>query len=85
MVDHLALSAISAGSGARVYALLVHAGLIQRTFGTDNALGPASRGRPDVTEQARAHGLIVDLPALTIRAARRRTAGSNDGRFCEGT
>lgn len=82
MVSHMALGIETAGSGARVLALLVDARLVRWALGTDHALRPA-RGRcAHELRQARADGLALRFPALGVGAARRRLAWVNVLRGC---
>lgn len=71
VVSDIALGTQSARVGAGVITLLVDARLRQVTLGIDYALGPAVGRHAHVVLQAGAHGLAVDLSALTIGAARR--------------
>ena len=64
VVVHLALGVEAAGTLARIRTLLVDAGEVICAVGGHQALGPAVGRRAEVALDARAHGLVVELPAL---------------------
>ena len=75
MGAHHALRVRATRSWARVDALLADAGLVERTVGGCDALGPAADGRvAKVAGRARARRRIVDGAARGERAARVREA-----------
>lgn len=71
VIDNLANGRYAASPWAGISAFLIRAGPIQRTFRTGDALGSAVRRGTDEIRHARANGLSVHLPALTVRSARR--------------
>lgn len=71
VIDHLTSCSNSACTEAGVYALLIAAGLGQRTLGTGGALRPARRRYTEESGDARAHRLPVVLTAETVGSAGR--------------
>lgn len=70
VIDHSTIGSDSASSRARVVALVLVAGSVLRTLRINDALGPAIRGRTDERVSARAHCLVLDSSAQTVRSAR---------------
>lgn len=70
VVHHLAASVLSASSWARVSALLVQAGLLQRALGARHTFRPARWWCSNKTTDARAHSVAIDLSALAVGSAR---------------
>ena len=64
----------AAVSGARVDALLSHAGVIAEAVCIDHTLGPTAGGSAKVARQTRADRTTVGFPAGGVRAAGTRLA-----------
>ena len=83
MVDHLAVGPDAASADARIFALLLDASKVGRTFGVDDALGSAERRPSGVPGQAGAGLVAVDHLALGVGTAGRglaRDLGTHGGR-----
>lgn len=68
------MSRNAAGSRTRVDAFLIDTSLVERTFGTSNTFRPACGRGAYESRYTRANGLLVNFPALAVRAARGGTA-----------
>lgn len=68
--DHDALGSDAARPWTGIYALLIVTGHIGGTIGIDGTLGPAVRWHVQVSGDARADGLLVNLSTLAVRSAR---------------
>jgi hypothetical protein len=68
MVDDPALSVRAASARARVFTPLVNTGLVQRTFCANNTLRSAVRRNTNELSPARANGMTITFPAVTVRA-----------------
>lgn len=82
MVDDLAPGVDATGARAGIGTLLVDTRTVLRTVGTDQALRPARGRSTDVVGLARAHGVTINRPAQTVRAARRWLARVHRGYWC---
>lgn len=71
VVDDVAFRIQTAGSGARVLALLVDAGLAQGTFRAHGAFRSTTWRSSYIVRKTGAHCLFVDFTTLTVRTARR--------------
>lgn len=78
MIGDRAIGTDAACAHARIAALLVLAGLVERALVVLHALRPARRCRTDEARHTRAHRLAVVHATLAVRAARRRMAGVGD-------
>ena len=74
VADHSALGVLTAGSRARVAALLVDAGQVLGALAVGHALGSAVGRCADKADQARAGRLVTSNPALGVGTAGRRLA-----------
>lgn len=72
VVADSALGLLAANIRTGIHALAVHTGLVSGAFGAAGAFRTTGRRAADELGQARANGLIVDLPTLGVGAARRR-------------
>lgn len=71
MIDNLTVRIDTASSWARIYAFLIHAGLIHGAFRWDYTFRPASRRTSYITRNAWTYSLSVNFSALTVGTARR--------------
>lgn len=74
VIEYSAIGLLTAGSRARVDALLILADPVQRAIGARDALGSTGRGSSLIGGLTRANGLTVRLSALAVRSAGRRSA-----------
>lgn len=75
VVDHATLGSEATGSVAGINALLIYASLILLTVRLDGALWATIGWRTEVTRQARANRLFVDLATLAVGSAWAWVAG----------
>lgn len=79
MVNHLAAGLQAASCGARIYALLVDTGLKSGALAGHHTLGSTLRRSSNVSRQAGAHGMSINVAALAVGAAGRWVAGLHNG------
>lgn len=71
VVEHFAASTAAASAATRIDALLIDARMRWRTLGADDAFGSTLRRCADVSLDARANGVLVDVATLAVWSARR--------------
>jgi hypothetical protein len=74
VVDDLTSGPNTASPRARISALLVGAGLVERTVGVDHTLRPAGGRTADVAGHTGTHGLSIHLSALAVGSTWRGVA-----------
>lgn len=79
VVNHLAAGLQAASCGARIYALLVDTGLKSGALAGHHTLGSTLRRSSNVSRQAGAHGMSINVAALAVGAAGRWVAGLHNG------
>lgn len=77
MINHIADSVKAASARTGISTFLVYARSISKTFSAYSTFRPATWRCSKIVRQAGAYGLLIDYPALTVRATRGRLARVN--------
>lgn len=75
VVMNSTFSICTTSSWARINTFLIETSFVKRTFGTNNALRSAGRGRTNISRQTRTYCLPIKFTALAIGTTRSRLAG----------